>query len=50
MLYCKAEDKPLEGSEIVKGFQDEKDRYVVLDPKKLSKIKPKSAKDQTRRG
>jgi len=44
VLYCKAEDKPLERSEIVKGFQYETDRYVVLDPKELAKIKPKSAK------
>lgn len=44
VLYCKAEDKPLERREIVKGFQYEKDRYVVLDPKELKKIKPKSAK------
>jgi len=44
VLYCQAEDKPLERSEVVKGFQYEKDRYVVIDPKDLALIKPKSAK------
>jgi len=44
VLYCQAEDKPLERSEVVKGFQYEKDRYVVIDPKDLAQIKPKSAK------
>lgn len=44
VLYCKAEDKPLERNEVVKGFQYEKDRYVVVDPKDLAQIKPKSAK------
>lgn len=44
VLYCKAEDKPLDRSEIVKGFQYAKERYVVLDPKELARIKPKSAK------
>lgn len=44
VLYCQAEDKPLERSEVVKGFQYEKDRYVVIDPKEFDQIKPKSAK------
>jgi DNA end-binding protein Ku len=44
VLYCKAEDKPLERSEIVRGFAYAKDRYIVLDAKELAKIKPKSAK------
>ena len=44
IIYCQAEDKPLERSELVKGFQYEKDHYVVIEPKELEKIKPKSAK------
>ncbi len=44
VLYCQAEDKPLERSELVKGFQYEKDHYVVIQAKELEDIKPKSAK------
>ncbi len=44
VLYCQAEDKPLERNEVVKGFQYEKDRYVVIEAEELAKIKPKSAK------
>ena len=44
VLYCQAEDKPLERNEVVKGFQYEKDRYVVIEAEDLAKIKPKSAK------
>jgi len=44
VLYCRAEDKPLERSDVVKGFEYAKDKYVVLDASELAKIKPKSAK------
>ena len=44
VIYCQAEDKPLERSELVKGFQYEKDHYVVIEPKELEEIKPKTAK------
>lgn len=44
VLYCQAEDKPLERSELVKGFQYEKDHYVIIQAKELEEIKPKSAK------
>jgi DNA end-binding protein Ku len=44
VLYCQAEDKPLEKTELVKGFQHQKGRYVVIDAKELEEIKPKSAK------
>jgi len=44
VLYCQAEDKPLERTELVKGFQYEKDHYVVIEAKELDQIKPKSAK------
>ena len=30
VLYCQAEDKPVSRSELVKGFEDEKDCYVVI--------------------
>ncbi len=44
VLYCQAEDKPIERSEIVKGFEYEKGRYVVIDEEDLRKIQPKTAK------
>lgn len=44
VLYCKAEDRPLERGEIVKGFEYEKGEYVVIEEKELEKITPPSAK------
>lgn len=44
VLFCAAEDKPIPRSEIVKGYEYEKDRYVVIDEEDLKKIAPKSAK------
>lgn len=43
VLYCAAEDKPVDRSEIVKGYEYEKDRYVVIDPEDLEKIAPPTA-------
>src|SRR3954447_17519659 len=31
VLYCQSEDKPIARSEIVKGYEYEKDRYIVVD-------------------
>lgn len=41
--YCAAEDKPLDRSEIVKGFETSKNRYVVVDDEELKKIAPATA-------
>ena len=43
VMYCAAEDKPLDRSEIVKGFEYEKNRYVVIEPEELEKIAPRTA-------
>jgi DNA end-binding protein Ku len=43
VMYCAREDKPLERSEIVKGYEYEKDRYVVIEPEDLEKIAPPTA-------
>lgn len=43
VMYCAAEDKPLERSEIVKGYEYDKDRYVVVEPEDLEKIAPPTA-------
>jgi DNA end-binding protein Ku len=44
VLYCIAEDKPVPRSELVKGFEYEKDRYVVIEDEDVKKIQPKTAK------
>jgi DNA end-binding protein Ku len=44
VLYCQAEDQPVSRSELVKGYEYEKDRYVVIDEEDLKKITPKTAK------
>jgi DNA end-binding protein Ku len=43
VMYCAKEDRPLEKSEIVKGYEYEKNRYVVVEPEELKKIAPPTA-------
>jgi DNA end-binding protein Ku len=35
VIYCQAEDKPVPRSELVKGYEYEKDRYVVVDDEEI---------------
>jgi DNA end-binding protein Ku len=44
VLYCQVEDKPIQRSEIVKGYEYEKDKYVVVDDEEIKKVAPKTAK------
>src|SRR5215813_13589752 len=44
VLYCQAEDKPIPRSEIVKGFEFEKDRYIVIEDEEVKKVAPQTAK------
>src|SRR5258706_14878225 len=44
VLYCQAEDKPIPRSEIVKGFEYEKARYVVIEDEEVKKVAPATAK------
>ena len=44
VLFCQAEDKPIPRTEIVKGFEYEKDRYVVIDDEEIKKVAPQTAK------
>jgi DNA end-binding protein Ku len=44
VLYCQAEDKPIQRSDIVKGYEYEKDKYVVVDDEEIKKVAPKTAK------
>jgi DNA end-binding protein Ku len=44
VIYCQAEDKPVPRSELVKGYEYEKDRYVVVDEEEIKRMAPKTAK------
>jgi DNA end-binding protein Ku len=44
VIYCQAEDKPIPRSEIVKGFEYEKDRYVTIEDEEIKKVAPPSAR------
>ncbi len=44
VLYCQAEDKPVPRSELVKGYEYEKDRYVVIDDEEIKKMAPSTAR------
>jgi len=44
VIYCQTEDKPIARSEIVKGYEYEKDRYVVVEDEEIKKMAPPTAK------
>ena len=44
VLYCQAEDKPIPRTEIVKGYEYEKGKYVVVEDEDIKKVAPKTAK------
>src|SRR6201986_4701730 len=41
--YCAEENKPVERSEIVKGYEVSKGEYVTVDDEELKKIAPPTA-------
>src|SRR3954463_914894 len=43
-LICPAENKVIERSEVVKGYEFRKGEYVVVEPEEIKKIEPKTAK------
>lgn len=43
VMYCAKENKPLDRSELVKGFEYEKGQYIVVEPDELEKIAPPTA-------
>src|ERR1700730_14819977 len=43
-LFCPVCDRKVERNEIVKGYEYEKDQYVLFDEKELDKIEPESAR------
>jgi DNA end-binding protein Ku len=44
VTFCQAEDKPVSRSELVKGYEYEKDHYVVIDDEDIKKVAPKTAR------
>ncbi|MCI0352446.1 MAG: Ku protein [Acidobacteriales bacterium] len=43
-LFCPEDERVLDRSEIVKGFEYRKGEYVVVEPDEIKKIEPKTAK------
>jgi DNA end-binding protein Ku len=43
-LFCPADNRVIERSEVVKGYEYRKDDYVVVEPEEIKKIEPKTAK------
>ena len=41
--YCAEENKPIDRSDIVKGYETSKDKYVVVDDEELKKVAPPTA-------
>ena len=44
VLYCQAEDKPITRADIVKGYEYEKGRWVVVEDEEIKRMAPASAK------
>jgi DNA end-binding protein Ku len=44
VTYCQSEDKAIPRSELVKGYEYEKDKYVVVEDEDIKKVAPKTAK------
>jgi len=43
-LFCPLDNRVVERSEVVKGYEYRKDEYVVVEPEEIKKIEPKTAK------
>jgi len=43
-LICSEEDKLIDRSEIVKGYEYRKGEYVIIEPEEIKKIEPRTAK------
>ncbi len=44
VIFCQAEDKPVPRSDLIKGYEYEKDRYVPIDEEDIKKVAPKTAR------
>lgn len=45
--YCAKEDKPIERSDMVKGYEYEKGKYVVVEDEELKKVAPVTASEMS---
>jgi DNA end-binding protein Ku len=43
-LFCPTCNRMVDRSEVVKGYEDEDGKYVLLDPEEIKKIAPRSAR------
>ena len=43
-LWCPHDERVVERSEIVKGYEYRKGEYVIIEPEEIKKIEPKTAK------
>jgi DNA end-binding protein Ku len=43
-LFCPEDNRVVERSEIVKGYEYEKGQYVIIEPEEIKKIEPKTSK------
>jgi DNA end-binding protein Ku len=44
VIFCQAEDKPVPRNELAKGYEYEKDHYVVIEDEDIQSAAPKTAK------
>lgn len=44
VLFCQAEDKPVPRTDLIKGYEYEKDKYVVIDDDDIKKMAPKTGR------
>ena len=44
VIFCQAEEKAVPRSELVKGYEYEKDHYVEIDEEDIKKVAPKTAR------
>src|SRR5258706_8858216 len=44
VTYCQLEDKAISRSDTVKGYEYEKDHYVIIEDEDIKKVAPKTAK------
>jgi DNA end-binding protein Ku len=44
VLFCAAEDKPVERAELIKGFEYEKGKYVEINEEDLKSVQPPTAR------
>jgi len=42
--FCKSEEKEVPRTELVKGYEYQKDRYVIIEDEDIKKVAPKTAK------